>query len=122
MRYCLAQSENREQNQQAFGVYKGCFQTPSATVEPDSDIDCPDVSPLTFSNSIVNREAMNDPNKLVHPDSSSLVKYCLGTRIQMQKGKSSHKLKTCQYHDVNKSRQGRFLKTMTQEAMNVSQG
>ena len=120
MRYCLAQSENHEQNHEAFGLLKGCFQTPSTTQAPDSDIDCPAVSPLTFSNSIVNREAMNDPNKHVHPDSVSKVKYCLGTRIQMQKGKSSHKLQTCQYHDVNKSKQGKFLRTMTQEAMNVS--
>ena len=104
----------------AFEQYRGCFETPSMTKEPDTDIDCPSVAPLTFSNCIVNREAMNDPNKLVHPDSPSLVRYCLGTRIQMQQGKPSHKLKTCQFHDVNKSRQGQFLRTMTQEAMNVS--
>ena len=91
------------------------------TEEPKDDIDCPDVSPLEFnSNCLANREAMNDPNKLVHPDSSSMVKYCLGTRMQMQKGKASHKLKTCLFHDVNLSKEGRFLRTMTQEAMNVS--
>ena len=122
VRYSLAQLENQEESKQAFGMYRGCFQTPSPTVEPSSNIDCPDIAPLTFSSSTVNREAMNDPNKLVHPDSTSLRKYCLGTRIQMRKGKSSHKLKACQYHDVNLSRQGKFLRTMTQESMNVSAG
>ena len=90
------------------------------TVDPDSDIDCPDVAPLTFSNNNCNREAMKNSSILVHPDSSSLVKYCLGTGLQMKKkGKSSHKLKSCEYHDANKSRQGKFLRTMTQEAMQV---
>ena len=119
VRYSLAQTDSPEQKL-AFENLKGCFEPPSLTNEPDSDIDCPDVAPLTFSQCNVNREAMNDPNKLVHPDSTSLVKYCLGTRIQMRKGKPSHKLNTCQFHDVNKSKQGKFLRTMTQEAMNVS--
>ena len=43
----------------------------------------------------------------------------LGTRLQMRKGKTSHKLKTCEYHNANLSNQGKLLKTMTQEAMQV---
>ena len=104
----------------AFEQYRGCFETPSMTKEPDTEIDCPSVAPLTFSNCIVNREAMNDPSKLVHPDSPYLRRFCLGTRIQMQQGKPSHKLNTCKFHDVNMCKQGKFIKTMTQEAMNVS--
>ena len=37
----------------------------------------------------------------------------------MRKGKTSHKLKTCEYHNANLSNQGKLLKTMTQEAMQV---
>jgi hypothetical protein len=62
---------------------------------------------------------MNNSSRLVHPDSSTLVKYCMGTGLQMRKGRTSHKLKSCEYHDLNKSKQGKFLKSMTQEAMQV---
>ena len=103
----------------AFGDYRGCFEKPSLKKDPTTEIDCPDVQPLTFSDNQGNREAMNNPSKLVHPDSTSLRKYCLGTRMQMRKGKTSHKLKTCSYHDANLCKQGKFLKTMTQEAMQV---
>ena len=120
IRHSFAQPEYRVLSELAFGKLKGCFQTPSMTKDPDADIDCPDVAPLTFSNNQVNREAMTNSSILVHPDSTSLVKYCLGTGLQMRgKGKSSHRLKTCEYHDASKSRQGKFLKTMTQEAMQV---
>ena len=74
-----------------------------------------------FSDNIVNREAMNNESRLIHPDTgSSLTKYVLGTRLQMRKGRTSHKLKTCEYHDANLAIQGKLLKTMTQEAMQVT--
>ena len=119
VRYCRAQPEYRLESELAFGQFNGCFEKPSMTQDPKDDIDCPDIAPLTFSNNTVNRDAMRNPSKLVHPDSSSLVKYCMGTGLQMRKGRTSHKLKSCEYHNVNKSRQGKFVRTMTQEAMQV---
>ena len=103
----------------AFGQFHGCFERPSVTKDPTDNIDCPDIAPLTFSTNSVNRDAMKNPSRLVHPDSTSLVKYCMGTGLQMRKGRTSHKIKSCEYHDVTKSRQGKYLKTMTQEAMQV---
>ena len=103
----------------AFGQTHGCFEKPSLTKDPTNNIDCPDVAPLTFSNNLVNREAMRNPSRLVHPDSTSFVRYCMGTGLQMRKGRTSHKLKTCEYHNVTLSKQGKYLKTMTQEAMQV---
>ena len=103
----------------AFGQFHACFEKPCNNKDPADDIDCPDIAPLTYSNNLVNREAMRNPSRLVHPDSKSLVKYCMGTGLQMRKGRTSHKMKSCEYHNVTKSRQGKYLKTMTQEAMQV---
>jgi hypothetical protein len=119
VRHSFSQPQYRVWSQLAFGQYHGCFEKPSSTKDPTSNIDCPEIKPLNFCDNKVNREAMNNDSRLVHPDSSSLTKYCLGTRLQMRKGKTSHKLKTCEYHDVNLSNQGKLLKSMTQEAMQV---
>ena len=90
--------------------------------DPTKGIDCPDVIPLKFSNNIHDREAMKNESPLVHPDAKGLTKYCLGTGLQMRKGKKSHQLKTCEYHDADNCAQGKLLSTMTQEAMQVIQG
>ena len=107
------------ESRQIYGELKGCFEVPSKTVKPSSSIDCPDITPLTMmdSNQVVNREAMNDPNPLTHPDSNSLTRYCLGTKLQMNPKKKSHKSPTCTYHDASLAIQGNLLKTMTQEAL-----
>ena len=120
VRYSFAQPEHRVLSEYAFGEKLGCFEKPSATRDPTKNIDCPDLTPLEFSGNPVNREAMKNPSRLVPPDSNSLTKYCLGTRLQMRKGGTSHRLKTCSYHDANLSKQGKLLKTMTQEAMQVN--
>ena len=104
----------------AYGQFNGCFEKPSMTKDPTDNIDCPDIAPLTFSNNVTNRDAMKNPSRLVHPDSDSRVKYCMGTGLQMRKGRSSHKMKSCEYHNVNLSKQGKFIRTMTQEAMQVA--
>ena len=102
----------------AFGGKHGCFEKPSSKRDPTSNIDCPDITPLMFSGNMANREAMKNESRLIHPDTgSSLVKYVLGTRLQMRKGRTSHKMKTCEYHDVNLAIQGKYLKTMIQEGM-----
>jgi len=95
----------------AFGEKGGCFQKPVANQNPATNIDCPDVTPLEFQANAGNREAMRNESRLVHPDSKSTTRYCLGTRLQMRKGKkTSHKLKTCEYHDVNLANQGKLLR------------
>lgn len=106
-------------SQLAFGKFHGCFEKPDENKEPLKNIDCPDVIPLKFSDRIPDREAMRNDSPLVHPDAQGLTKYCLGTGLQMRDDKKSHKLQTCQFHNARNSSQGRFLKTMTQEAMQV---
>ena len=121
VRHILANPEYKEWSQAAFGEKLGCFEKPSSTRDPTSNIDCPDITPLQFSErKMVNRDAMKVDDRLVHPDSESREKYCFGTALQMRKGKPSHRLKTCAYHDASLSKQGKLLKTMTQEAMQVS--
>ena len=106
-----------EEGKLAYGSKRGCFEAPSDSKKPSGGLDCPDILPLTESARSVNPNAMMDPNPLVHPDSDSLIRYCLGTRIQMGKKNKSHKSPTCQYHDANLATQGRMLKTMTQESL-----
>ena len=103
--------------QEAFGTYKGCFEVPSETELPTEGVDCPDILPLEHSKRIANRGAMYDFDPLVHPDSCSKTRYCLGTAIQTGKKNKSHKSPTCLFHDVKKSNQGKMIKTMTQEAL-----
>ena len=107
------------ESRQIYGELKGCFEPPSATVKPNSSIDCPDITPLTLSDNTqtVNREAMNDNNPLIHPDSNNLTRYCLGTKLQMDPKRKSHKSPTCAFHNAALSKQGNLLKTMTQEAL-----
>ena len=106
-------------SQLAFGKFHGCFEKPDENKEPLKNIDCPDVIPLKFSDRKPDREAMRNDSPLVHPDAQGLTKYCLGTGLQMRDDKKSHKLQTCQFHNARNSTQGRLLKTMTQEAMQV---
>ena len=107
-----------EQSKLAFGEKGGCFQLPREDAHPTGNIPCADILPLTHSDNVANRDAMKDDNPLVHPDTPSLSRYCLGTGLQMRDGKS-HKTTKCSYHDVSLAQEGRMLKTMTQEAMNV---
>ena len=104
-----------EQSKQAFGEKHGCFELPSEDKAPSKHIQCKDILPIIYSDQDTNRDAMKDPNPLVHPDSTSLVRYCLGTGLQMRdSNKGSHKTISCSYHDVNNSEDGKMMKTMTQ--------
>ena len=102
----------------AFGEKHGCFEKPSEK-DPSKNVDCPEVLPLKYSEEPPFENAMVNDSPLVHPDSRSLTKYCLGTRLQMKNPKKSHKLQTCKYHDADNAEQGKFLKTMNQEALQV---
>ena len=104
----------------AFGKLRGCFEYPLETKEPNKNVDCPDVLPLQYSDRVPRREAMEHSSPLVHPDVDGYNRYCLGTGLQMKDTGKSHKLNTCKYHDPNNSPQGKYLKTMTQEGLQVS--
>jgi hypothetical protein len=111
---------DKVKGQLAFGTTHGCFELPDENKEPTQNIDCPAIEPLSHSDGDkTNREAMLNPSPLVHPDVQGLCKFCMGTRLQMRSGKSSHQLKTCRFHDVNLSIQGKLVKSMTQEALQV---
>ena len=104
----------------AFGATNGCFEMPDEDKEPTKNLDCQALEPLSMSTAHVSdRDAMLNPSPLIHPDVMGVGKLCLGTRLQMRDGKSSHQLSTCRYHDVNLSTQGKLVKTMSQEALQV---
>ena len=110
-----------EESKVAYGEKQGCFEKPDGSRTPRKNIDCPQITPLIYSDEVCNRDAMLEDNPLFHPDSSSLSRYCVGTRLQMRDGpgKGSHKSGECLYHDLNCSEQGKLVKSMTQEAMQV---
>ena len=109
------------QSKIAFGTKKGCFEVPREDRDPSRNIECPDILPNIYNDQDCYREAMNDPNPLSHPDSSSKVRYCLGTGLQMRDegGKGSHKTVECSYHNTDLANEGKFLRTMNQEAMQM---
>ena len=92
-----------EHSRQAFGEKGGCFEAPSEEKEPSKNISCPDILPLMYSENKMNRDAMLSADPLVHPDTSSLTRYCLGTGLQMREGRQSHRSVQCSYHDANNS-------------------
>ena len=95
---------------------RGCFEPPSEIEDPNKDIDCPDILPIEHPDNITNYAAMDTPCQIDHPDCSSMQRYVMGTRLQTKdKGKKKkHKLKTCEFHNLDNSKQGAQLKTMSQ--------
>ena len=68
---------------------------------------------------ITNVKAMEDESQLLHPDCSTMQRYVMGTRLQTKvDGKKKHKLPTCDFHDLDNSKQGANLKTMSQGNIN----
>ena len=106
------------ESKQIYGTLKGCFEAPSKK-KPTYNVDCPEITPLTMMNSAqsVNKSKMNNSNPLIHPDSNSITRYCLGTKLQMDPKKESHKSPQCAFHNAGLANQGSLLKTMTQEAL-----
>ena len=97
---------------------RGCFEPPSEIEDPNKDIDCPDILPIEHPNNVTNYAAMDNQSNLEHPDCSSMQRYVMGTRIQNntkgKKKKKQHKMKTCEFHNLDNSKQGAMLKTMSQ--------
>lgn len=93
---------------------RGCFEPPSETEPPNTGIDCPDILPIGHPANITNMKAMEDDSQMVHPDCATMQRYVMGTRLQTKVKKKQHKLPTCDFHDLDKSKQGADLKTMSQ--------
>ena len=68
-----------------------------------------------------NRVKFIDGIAMDHPDSENRNRYVLGTRFTAKTGqsKSGHKRDTCAYHDLDLSEQGKDVKSMIQEAMQL---
>lgn len=101
---------------------RGCFETVSDTLDPTTDIDCPDIIPIEHSENVTDFRAMEVDSQLCHPDGSTVKRYVMGTRLQTKlkgKKKKKHKLKTCQFHNLDLSKQGAQLKTMSQGKYHV---
>ena len=105
----------------AYGETGGCFEKPSDTQKPRTDIDCPDILPLALvENPEVDRSRMRNPSQIIHPDIKGTKRYLMGTKLQMRDSGTSHKKATCSFHNVNNSKQGPLIKTMNQEALQVT--
>ena len=104
----------------AYGESKGCFEHPSATVAPNKNLDIPDILPLAYSEGTPNEDAMTNSSPLVHPDVSGFKRYVMGTKMQMRKTGTSHKLPECSYHDLSCAKQGVYTSTMSQEGLQMT--
>jgi len=98
---------------------RGCFEDPDDTKDPSSNIDCPDILPVEFREDghYHDPNSMKNPSQLVHPDARGTSRFVSGTKLQMRRNGTSHKRPSCRYHDVSKTKQGAFIKTMNQEAL-----
>ena len=61
---------------------RGCFEPPSETKEPTSDIECIDIVPIESTDNITYFENMEDESQIMHPDSMNHNRYVMGTRLQ----------------------------------------
>ena len=105
-----------EESLRCLGDRRGCFEIPSDSRKPMSNVDCKDLEPIEAEVDISKFESV-DP--LDHPDSDNMNRYILGTRLQMksQSKHRSHKRKSCQFHDLDLANQGRQIKSMVQESL-----
>ena len=95
---------------------RGCFEPPSDELEPNTGIECTDILPIQLQENESNPAAMQSTCTRDHPDSTNEQRYVTGTRLQTRgKGrKKSHKLQTCQFHNLDHCRQGAEIKSMSQ--------
>ena len=109
-----------EESQLSLGLdRRGCFEPPSETTPPNRDVNCPDILPIEDKDNTTDYTALDDDSQIVHPDCPSGQRYVMGTRLQTRgakgkSGKSAHKLESCKYHDLDCSKQGAKLKTLSQ--------
>ena len=87
---------------------------------PKKNISCPDILPLAHSSHVPDRSAMSKTGRLMHPDALNDRRYISGTRLQMQKKKTSHKKLSCSFHDLDNTEEGKLVNSMNQEALQVT--
>ena len=87
---------------------------------PNKNISCPDILPLAHSSNVPDRSAMTKPGRLMHPDALKDRRYISGTRLQMQKNRTSHKKLSCSFHDLDNTEEGKLVNSMNQEAFQVT--
>ena len=63
---------------------------------------------------------MDNPSILLHPDALNDRRFLMGHRLQMKPSGTSHKKKSCSFHDLDKSKQGVLISSMNQEALQVT--
>ena len=100
---------------QLFGVNKGCFEPPHDKNPPKTDIDCPDILPLSIYPRKPYQFALDNPKLWIHPVSKTRTRKVLGTKLS-----ESHKTQNeCLYHNVGNCIQSSQIKTMSQEGLQV---
>ena len=106
----------------AYGETKGCFEKPSSTEKPKTNLQVPDILPLalTYTTSLPNASAMTNSSILIHPDSQSTRRYIMGTKMQMRKSGKSHKMPECSFHDLSNAMEGSLIKSMNQEGLQMT--
>ena len=106
-----------EESQISLGAKrKGCFEPPSD--EPPRIVNIPDILPLHKQENPTVPSRMQDPDPTTHPDSDTKERYVMGTRLQGNLQKS-HKLNSCQFHNLDLATGIEDVKTMLQESMQV---
>ena len=106
---------NPEESMRSLGVNRGCFETPTNKHHPNKVV-CHDIDPLHRQTNKTDVTKMRIQDRLVHPDSVSERRYILGTRLQ-QKLQKSHKLPTCQFHNIDLAEGTEDISTMLQESL-----
>ena len=104
----------------SLSLLQGCFEKPSMTELPKKNISCPDILPLAHSSHVPDRSAMTKAGRLMHPDAQKDRSYISGTRLQMQKKRTSHKKLSCSFHDLDNTEEGKLVNSMNQEALQVT--
>ena len=104
----------------AYGETQGCFEKPSFVEAPRTDIDCPAILPSAYNEQEVDSQAMTNPSPFVHPDTKDHRRFIMGTKMQMRGKGKSHKRPQCAFHDLDNCIQGKYVKSMSQETMQVT--
>ena len=91
-----------------FGSNKGCFEPPHKVNLPRTNIDCPEILPLSIYPRKPCPIALSDPTSKVHPISKNVLRKVLGTRLS-----ESHKSRNqCLYHNIGNCKQAAQVKVI----------
>ena len=102
-------------SEKLFGANKGCFEPPHKTNKPKSDLDCPEIMPLSYNPQKVNMNALRNPSENVHPISGKVFRKVLGTKLSENHKKQNE----CSFHNINLCKQAGHIKTMSQEGLQM---